>query len=81
MVPKQVVVKVEGMSCDKCARSVREALERTEGVFSAVVSLDEAEATVTFDASVIPESVLLSTVSDAGYDGELMHGQPLRHYR
>lgn len=78
MVPKQAVLKVEGLSCDMCARTVREALERAEGVFTAVVSLEDGEATVTYDASVLPESALVESVREVGYESELTEGHVSR---
>ncbi len=75
MVPKQAVLKVQGMVCDNCARSVREALEEIEGVFSAAVTLEQGEVLVTYDASAIPGHALLSAVEGAGYKAEF-EGNP-----
>lgn len=42
-------IPVYGMKCMRCVGAVTEALEGTQGVERAEVSLDEASATVTFD--------------------------------
>lgn len=42
-------IPVYGMSCHRCVAAVTEALEETEGVERADVSLEGASATVTFD--------------------------------
>ncbi len=79
MVPTQATIRVHGMSCDNCARTVREALEKTEGVFSADVALEEGRAIVTYDASVVPGHALLSALDAAGYKGELPDEAPPAH--
>jgi cation transport ATPase len=38
------------MTCASCARTTRIALERSEGVYRAVVSYDSASAVVIYDA-------------------------------
>ena len=57
---------VEGMTCEKCAAHVRQALESVPGVVSAQVNLDAASADIVANDYVTAEQ-LAATVRDAGY--------------
>lgn len=55
------------MSCIHCVGAVKKALEAVEGVESADVSLEQANATVSGD---VPMEKLVSAVTEAGYQVE-----------
>ena len=57
--------RVTGMTCDHCARRVKEALESLDSV----LSVERAEALVTHDGNLSPD-VALGKIRDAGYEGE-----------
>ncbi|MEI8340975.1 MAG: cation transporter, partial [Verrucomicrobiota bacterium] len=61
-------LKVSGMSCQNCARHVREALAEVTGVASVEVKLDAGEARVRWNSE---ENVptLLEALQTAGYPG------------
>jgi Cu+-exporting ATPase len=60
------------MTCQSCARNVRDALQRVEGVRSAVVNLDTERATVRFaDDTTPPTSELIESVKREGYSANL----------
>ncbi len=61
-----IKVRVEGMTCSKCAAHVRQALESVPGVVSAQVSLEGESADIVADDSVTAQQ-LADTVKDAGY--------------
>ena len=46
---QQLRLRVGGMTCPGCARSVKRVLEAVEGVESSAVSLERGEALVQFD--------------------------------
>lgn len=58
--------KVEGMTCEHCAKHVTEALESVVGVKSAKVSLKKKEATIKYEAPA-EFSNLEAAVVGAGY--------------
>jgi len=62
-----VTLKVGGMTCGGCVASVTRVLKATTGVDSAVVRLDSASATVTFDPARTSLPALKSAIEDAGY--------------
>lgn len=58
-------ISVDGMSCEHCEQTVREALEHVGGVTDAVVDREAGTATVEGDADV---GALVDAVEEAGYD-------------
>lgn len=58
---------IYGMSCKNCKAHVEEALNNTDGVLSATVDLEKAEAIVEME-SHIPLEKLRENVKNAGYD-------------
>jgi mercuric reductase len=61
-----VLLKISGMTCDSCARHVRETLENMSGVKSAKVSYPKGTAEVISEAGVSVES-LCTAVAGIGY--------------
>lgn len=59
-------IKIEGMMCEHCERTVKGALESVDGVTSANVSRDDKQAVVTLEKDVADE-VLKKAVEDKDY--------------
>ncbi len=68
---KHVRIKVNGMTCGGCVSSVRRALEKVEGVESAVVDLKEASAEIFFDDTFVDPRSLARAVEGAGYQPDM----------
>jgi len=62
------VVRVDGMTCGGCVRSVTNVLKSLPGVANAEVSLEKSEAKVTFDPARANPAVLRKAIEDAGYE-------------
>lgn len=62
------IVKVGGMSCGGCVKSVTGVLEALPGVGKAEVSLETGEARVDYDPARVSREALLGAVADAGFD-------------
>jgi len=58
------------MTCNGCVRSVTNILITQEGVENAEVSLEKAQASVTFDPQKIDLTRLRSAIEDAGYEAQ-----------
>lgn len=67
---KTITIKIEGMSCDGCVKSVTRALTAVPGVSKAEVSLARAEATVAFEPEQVAKPALVQAVQDAGFDAQ-----------
>ncbi|HEV8695935.1 MAG TPA: copper ion binding protein [Lysobacter sp.] len=61
------ILKVKGMTCGGCVRSVKSVLESIQGVSGVEVSLEKAQATVTYDPAKADVNSMKEAVTDAGY--------------
>lgn len=62
------VVPVKGMTCMGCVSSVKRVLGSLAGVTQAEVSLEKAQATVSYDAAKTSLQAIKAAITDAGYD-------------
>lgn len=63
-----VIMKVDGMSCGGCVRSVTNVLKALPGVAAAEVSLEKGEAKVSFDPALADLAQLKGAIENAGYE-------------
>jgi copper chaperone len=61
-------IKVDGMSCGGCVKSVTGVLTALDGVAKAEVSLEQKQAVVEFDAAKVSRDQLKAVIEDAGFD-------------
>lgn len=62
------VVPVKGMTCMGCVSGVKRVLGGIAGVTAAEVSLEKAQATVSYDSSKTSLQAIKDAITDAGYD-------------
>lgn len=62
------ILKVDGMTCNGCVRSVTNVLQDLPGVDSVEVTLESARASVTFDPKEIDLARLREAIADAGFE-------------
>ena len=67
MAKSTLELKVEGMTCDGCVRSVERKLLKVAGVESARVNLGTGKAIVEFDDSRARVDQLIAAVEQIGY--------------
>lgn len=63
-------LKIEGMMCEGCVKSVKEALEKVPGITSVDVNLKKGTAVVQGD---VDDETLIKAVVDAGFRGSVKH--------
>ena len=61
-------IKVDGMSCGGCVKSVTGVLTALDGVTKAEVSLEQKQAVVEFDAAKVTRDQLKAVIEDAGFE-------------
>ena len=61
-------LKIGGMSCQHCVKTVTDALTELRGVRRAKVNLRKAEAVVHFDASYITTANLTEAITAVGFE-------------
>jgi copper chaperone len=62
------VIAISGMTCMGCVSSVKRVLGGMAGVAQAEVSLEKAQAEVSYDPGKISLQAIKAAISDAGYD-------------
>lgn len=63
-------IKVEGMSCGGCVKSVTNVLSALPGVAKAEVSLENKNARVEFEAGRVTREDMKRAIVDAGFEAE-----------
>jgi copper chaperone len=61
-------LKIAGMTCGGCVRSVTNVLKAQPGVTDAQVSLEKSEAKIEFDPALASMAGIRAAVEDAGYE-------------
>ncbi len=67
----KLTLRITGMTCGHCQKSVEKALEKVPGVYSAVVDLRNATAEVDYDDDTATLDELTEAVGKAGYTAAL----------
>jgi copper chaperone len=62
------VVKIRGMTCTGCVNSVKNVLQKISGVSSADVSLEQAQATIQYDATTTNANQFKDAIKEAGFE-------------
>jgi mercuric ion binding protein len=74
---QQVVMKIQGMTCQLCSLAVKKALSAVEGVNDVKVSYDKAEARMKV-SNTVKDQVLVDAVARAGpYKGRVIKRNPI----
>jgi copper chaperone len=63
-----VIIKVNGMTCGGCVNSVRKVISAIDGVSNVDVSLDRAQAAITYDTARTKPVDFKSAIRDAGFE-------------
>lgn len=64
---KTATLKIEGMSCDHCANTIKTLVEQQPGVKMAMVSFDEGQARILYDPQATTEDRLVAVVQEPGF--------------
>jgi copper chaperone len=65
---ESITLKVNGMTCDGCARSVTKALKAVPGVGDVEVSLARSEAQIAYAPREVSVERIKTAINDAGYE-------------
>jgi len=75
MSEQTVTLNITGMNCNGCRSAVERSLKLLDGVQVVSVSLDQAEARVTFNPQQVAIDDLTERVVDAGYGVGMVHAE------
>ncbi|EEG76066.1 heavy metal translocating P-type ATPase [Dethiobacter alkaliphilus] len=68
----KATLKIAGMTCTACARSVEKALQSTDGVTEASVNFPAEKAYVTYNEGTTGVDALIRAVEVAGYEAKVL---------
>jgi copper chaperone CopZ len=68
--PGAATIKVTGMTCDGCAKSIEQALDKLAGVHKAKVSYERGIAEITYDSSKVTLDQIRATIREVGFGVE-----------
>ena len=68
----KATLKIDGMTCTACSRSVEKALQSVEGVTEASVNFPAEKAYVTYQAGATRLDALVRAVESAGYEARVL---------
>ena len=69
---QNVTLKIDGMTCGGCVKSLTRVLSELDGVTQADVSLEKAQAVVSFDENKVQPGALVEAVEEAGFDAAVV---------
>ena len=68
MSEKMLVMKINGMHCEGCTSSIKEALASLDGVTKVSISLEKKKATINFDDEKVSQEKLKKTITERGFN-------------
>lgn len=66
-----VVLNIEGMTCNACATRIQDTLSDLKGVHSVSVEYETKKARVAYDSTLVTPDVLVNRVNEIGYTAML----------
>jgi len=64
----QIVLKVEGMTCQHCVQTVTETVGKMTGVEKVEVRLEQKEVTIDFDELQTQTEAICAQIVEAGFE-------------
>ncbi|XP_067315212.1 copper-transporting ATPase 2 [Pseudorasbora parva] len=68
----EVKIRVQGMTCQSCVRSIEERIGRLQGVVGVHVSLSDKEASLRFNPAKVTPEDLRKHIEEMGFDASLL---------
>lgn len=68
---KEVILKVEGMTCASCPAMIKTALKKLDGVVNVDVSYKETKATVRYQDGKVTVEQMIKAINDIGMKARL----------
>jgi len=75
MPKEKIVLKISGMHCESCAKTIEKALLKEKGIFSANVNFALENAIIEYEPEKIDEDKIKEVIERAGYEALEMEGE------
>ncbi len=63
-------LKVDGMTCEGCERTIEKGLKMEKGVFSVIADHESGSAIITVDTSIMHRSQIITAIEELGYSAQ-----------
>ena len=67
MTNQHIALNVDGMTCEHCVKSIKEALTQLNGVYEVIVDIGAKRVAIEFDEERMDIETLKGTIEDIGY--------------
>jgi copper chaperone CopZ len=64
---KTTIFQIEGMNCDACANTIKNLVEKENGVRMASVSFSDRQARVLYDPQAVAEDRIVDAIQKPGF--------------
>ena len=61
------IINVDGITCEHCVDTIKEAVEILDGVFSVVVDIEKKQVVVEFDEKMAKPEDLIDKIEEVGF--------------
>ena len=61
------VINVDGITCEHCVDTIKEAVEILDGVFSVDVDIEKKQVVVEFDEKIAKAEDLIDKIEEVGF--------------
>jgi len=75
MPKEKITLKISGMHCESCAKTIEKALLKEKGIFSANVNFPIEKAIIEYEPEKIDEDKIKEVIERAGYEALEMEGE------
>lgn len=75
---KEIHIRVLGMTCQSCVKTINYALSRVNGIKNVQVSVENKEAIIKYDPLLTSSSELRDIINDAGFEASLVGSKVLQ---
>ncbi|CAI4222317.1 unnamed protein product [Auanema sp. JU1783] len=66
-----VLIDIRGMTCHACVNNIQDNISQKPGISEIIVSLEDCEGRVIFDASILKAEEVAEMIDDMGFDAKL----------
>ena len=66
--PMNKILNVDGITCEHCVDTIKEAMEILDGVFSVDVDIEKKQVVVEFDEKMAKPENLIAKIEEVGFE-------------
>jgi copper ion binding protein len=64
----KILLNVEGITCDHCVKTVKEAIIKIDGILSIEVDIEKKQVTVVFDEKIAKSQDVVEAIGEVGFE-------------